>query len=82
MSDRLVPGSRWLVRHRLPLAREVVTVEAVVPGKHNIDKGPTARPPDDDVQFVFAANGRRSRCGLFAFLRTYVSEAEVLRRAS
>lgn len=81
MSDRPTAGERWLVKHRLPDAHEVVTVEAVTPGKYNIDKGATAPYPDDDVQFVFAYSGRRSRCGMTAFLRTYVHEAEVLDRA-
>lgn len=73
----LVAGARWFVRDGLPLSRRVVVIEAVVSGKHNIDKGPTAAPPDDEVVFRFA-DGRQSRCGLTAFRRTYVSEREVL----
>lgn len=80
MVEFLVPGARWLVKDRLPHAHEVVTITVVVPGKHNIDKGPTATPPDDDVVFRFAA-GRESRCGVTAFLRTYVLEREVLANA-
>lgn len=77
-------ASTWAVRDRLDretcrragVEPEVVlvTVTKVQAGKHNIDKGPTATPPDDEVHFYFNDSGRTSVCGEGAFLRSYVPQ--------
>lgn len=66
-------GSCWETRDgKAGLApRRLVRVLSVKPGKHNIDKGPTHAPPDDDVAFVFG-DGCESVCGTGAFFSNYV----------
>lgn len=75
MTVPITVASRWETRDGVDglAPRRRVTVVKVVAGKHNIDKGPTYPPPDDDVHFTLDdLDGEATVCGVTAFRRTYV----------